>query len=92
MNSPFATALLAGGRSTRMKQDKALIHWHGQDLWQAQLHKLQAAKFAMIYQDDDFGADVKCGYDAALKSAGLAARSVALEDGMVIARFADLVR
>lgn len=42
MNAPFATALLAGGRSTRMKQDKALLHWHGQDLWQAQLHKLQS--------------------------------------------------
>lgn len=42
MNSPFSTALLAGGRSTRMKQDKALLHWHGQDLWQAQLHKLQS--------------------------------------------------
>ena len=41
MNAPFAAALLAGGRSTRMKQDKALLHWHGQDLWQAQLHKLQ---------------------------------------------------
>ncbi|MBB5032690.1 molybdenum cofactor guanylyltransferase [Prosthecobacter vanneervenii] len=39
---PFAAALLAGGRSTRMKQDKALLHWHGQDLWQAQLHKLQS--------------------------------------------------
>jgi len=42
MNTPFATALLAGGRSTRMKQDKALLHWHGQELWQAQLHKLQS--------------------------------------------------
>lgn len=42
MNTPFAAALLAGGRSTRMKQDKALLHWHGQDLWQAQLHKLQS--------------------------------------------------
>lgn len=42
MTSPFAAVLLAGGRSTRMKQDKALLHWHGQDLWQAQLHKLQS--------------------------------------------------
>jgi len=42
MSTPFATVLLAGGRSTRMKQDKALLHWHGQDLWQAQLHKLQS--------------------------------------------------
>ncbi len=42
MNPPFSAVLLAGGRSTRMKQDKALLHWHGQDLWQAQLHKLQS--------------------------------------------------
>ncbi|HBJ87297.1 MAG TPA: hypothetical protein DDZ88_26265 [Verrucomicrobiales bacterium] len=42
MSTPFAAVLLAGGRSTRMKQDKALLHWHGQDLWQAQLHKLQS--------------------------------------------------
>jgi molybdenum cofactor guanylyltransferase len=48
MNSPFAAALLAGGRSTRMKQDKALIHWHGQDLWQAQLHKLQSLGAARV--------------------------------------------
>ncbi|ODU56461.1 MAG: hypothetical protein ABT02_20360 [Comamonadaceae bacterium SCN 68-20] len=33
--------------------------------------KLQSAKFAIVYQDDDYGADVKCGYDAALKAAGL---------------------
>jgi molybdopterin-guanine dinucleotide biosynthesis protein A len=42
MNTSFAAVLLAGGRSTRMKQDKALLHWHGQDLWQVQLHKLQS--------------------------------------------------
>ena len=33
--------------------------------------KLQSAKFAIVYQDDDFGADVRCGYDAALKASGL---------------------
>jgi molybdopterin-guanine dinucleotide biosynthesis protein A len=48
MNTPFAAALLAGGRSTRMKQDKALLHWHGQDLWQAQLHKLQSVGAARV--------------------------------------------
>jgi branched-chain amino acid transport system substrate-binding protein len=34
--------------------------------------KLQGAKFAIIYQDDDYGTDVKCGYDMALKALGLA--------------------
>lgn len=48
MHPPFATVLLAGGRSTRMKQDKALLHWHGQDLWQAQLHKLQSLGAARV--------------------------------------------
>ena len=48
MNTPFAAVLLAGGRSTRMKQDKALLHWHGQDLWQAQLHKLQSLDAARV--------------------------------------------
>lgn len=48
MNTPFAAVLLAGGRSTRMKQDKALLHWHGQDLWQAQLHKLQSIDAARV--------------------------------------------
>ena len=33
--------------------------------------KLQKSKFAIIYQEDDFGSDVKCGYEAALKSLGL---------------------
>ncbi len=31
-----------------MKQDKALLHWHGQDLWQAQLHKLQSLGAARV--------------------------------------------
>lgn len=42
MSMPFAAVLLAGGRSTRMKQDKALLDWQGQPLWQVQLDKLQA--------------------------------------------------
>lgn len=37
---PFAAALLAGGASTRMGTDKALLDWHGVPLWRAQLGKL----------------------------------------------------
>lgn len=36
----FDAALLAGGRSSRMRQDKALLDWHGQPLWLVQMHKL----------------------------------------------------
>ena len=39
---PFAAALIAGGRSTRMGRDKARLDWHGTPLWRHQLAKLAA--------------------------------------------------
>ena len=36
----FAAALLAGGKSSRMGADKALLDWRGVPLWRVQLGKL----------------------------------------------------
>jgi ABC-type branched-subunit amino acid transport system substrate-binding protein len=33
--------------------------------------KLQKEKFALVYQDDEFGSDVRCGYQKAIKDMGL---------------------
>ena len=33
--------------------------------------KLQKEKFALVYQDDEFGNDVRCGYQKAVKDLGL---------------------
>jgi molybdopterin-guanine dinucleotide biosynthesis protein A len=41
MASDFSTLLLAGGRSTRMGEDKALMLWSNQPLWLSQFHKLE---------------------------------------------------
>ena len=38
----FAAALLAGGKSSRMGRDKALLDWQGKPLWRVQLDKLIA--------------------------------------------------
>ncbi len=39
---PFSALLLAGGLSTRMGADKALLDWQGRPLWQVQVEKLRA--------------------------------------------------
>lgn len=46
---PFAAALLAGGRSTRMGRDKAGLEIDGQPLWRIQLDKLRALHPAELY-------------------------------------------
>lgn len=46
--TPFAAALLAGGQSRRMGQDKALLDWGGQPLWQVQLGKIATLNPARV--------------------------------------------
>lgn len=40
----FSALLLAGGRSTRMGEDKAFLPWQGKPLWQSQIQKLRMLK------------------------------------------------
>ena len=44
----FAAALIAGGQSRRMGQDKAWLDWQGQPLWQFQLGKLKELNPALL--------------------------------------------
>ncbi len=45
----FSSALLVGGRSRRMGQDKALLDWHGRPLWTVQVRKLISLGSEKIY-------------------------------------------
>lgn len=48
-DKPFSALLLAGGRSVRMGQDKALMDLRGSPLWQVQARKLQALQPAHLF-------------------------------------------
>jgi molybdopterin-guanine dinucleotide biosynthesis protein A len=41
MRKTFAAVLLAGGRSTRMKTNKAFLDFHGMPMWRFQMEKLE---------------------------------------------------
>lgn len=47
--TPCAGLVLAGGRSSRMGRDKALLDWHGQPLIEHQIHTLEAAGADPVY-------------------------------------------
>ena len=56
-----------------------------QELGTAMIHlvktrKLQAEKFAIAYQDDEFGTDVRCGYQKAVKALGMKSVSGTIGD------------
>ncbi|SKA86134.1 molybdopterin-guanine dinucleotide biosynthesis protein A [Prosthecobacter debontii] len=44
----YSALLLAGGRSTRMGEDKAFLPWQGKPLWQGQIQKLRMLKPARL--------------------------------------------
>lgn len=44
----FAAALLAGGKSSRMGRDKALLDWHSEPLWRVQANKLSVVSPARL--------------------------------------------
>jgi molybdopterin-guanine dinucleotide biosynthesis protein A len=45
----ISAVLLAGGESTRMRQDKATLLWRGRPLWEQQLEKLRALQPKQIF-------------------------------------------
>lgn len=61
----FSAALLAGGRSTRMSQDKAFLDWHGRPLWRMQMEKLLSLNPGQLFiaarTEQDFAAQLLCG-------------------------------
>jgi len=66
----FAAVLLAGGRSTRMGRDKALLDWQRRPLWQVQLDKLRVLEPERLLlscrreQSLQPGDDVEVAHDA----------------------------
>ena len=49
VNSPFSAVLLAGGRSARMRQDKAFVTIDGEPLWKRQLRLLQELALQEVF-------------------------------------------
>lgn len=50
---PCIGLVLAGGRSSRMGRDKALLRWHGEPLIEHQIRTLEAAGVASVHVSGD---------------------------------------
>lgn len=96
----FSAVLLAGGRSSRMGSDKALLPVEGRPLWQRQVEVLRAAGARQIFfsvrpEQDWVPADVKVVRDAVPDAgplAGIASALALCSDGHLAVLAVDLPR
>jgi molybdenum cofactor guanylyltransferase len=102
----FSAALLAGGRSSRMAQDKAFLEWRGRPLWRVQLEKLVSLapekifiaaraeqSFAVLLSREPHDAAITCVNDPAGEDCGpigAIARCLRLSAGPLLVLAVDM--
>lgn len=80
----FTAALLAGGKSSRMEQDKATLSWEGRPLWRRQIELLEQCQPAFLLisgiQGREFeGCPYPVVYDETINEGPLAGLSALLK-------------